>query len=62
MEKYIKYKRFYFEVNGDDAIQKSLDEVSAGGWDIVYYNEEIANALEMTITIIGGKKQSNILQ
>lgn len=61
MEKYIKYKRFYFEVNGDDAIQKALDEVSAGGWDIVYYHEMPIDVHTMTLTIIGGKKQSTIL-
>ena len=61
MEKYIKYKRFYFKLNGDDAIQKALDEVSAEGWDIVYYNEVIENVNIMTLIIIGGKKQSNVL-
>ena len=61
MEKYIKYKRFYFEVNGDEAIQKALDDVSAGGWDIIYYNEKLKDMHTMTLTIIGGKKQSTIL-
>ena len=61
MEQYIKYKRFRFTLNGDDAIQKALDEISAGGWDIVYYYEEIESVKVMVITIIGGEKQSNIL-
>ena len=61
MEKYIKYKRFVYNVNGDEEIQKALDEVSAGGWDIVHYNEMIKDMLTITLTIIGGKKQSTIL-
>ena len=61
MEKYIKYKRFVYNVNGDKEIQKALDEISAGDWDIVHYNEKIKDMLTMTITIIGGKKQSNVL-
>lgn len=61
MELYIKYKRFYFKLNGNDAIQKALDEVSAGGWDIVYYNEVIESVDVMALIIIGGKKQSNVL-
>ena len=61
MEKYIKYKRFVYNLNGDEEIQKSLDEISAGRWDIVYYNEKLKDMLTMTLTIIGGKKQSTIL-
>jgi len=61
MEKYIKYKRFVYNVNGDEEIQKSLDEISAGGWDIVNYNEKLKDVTTITLTIIGGKKQSTIL-
>lgn len=61
MEKYIKYKRFVYNVNGDEEIQKVLDEVSAGGWDIIYYDEIIKDTKTLTITIVGGKLQSNVL-
>ena len=61
MERYIKYKRFVYNVNGDEEIQKSLDEISAGGWDIVSYNEKIKDMTTMTLTIVGGVKQENIL-
>lgn len=61
MEKYIKYTRFQFKLNGNEAIQKALDEVSSAGWDIIYYNEVIESVDILAITIIGGKKQSTIL-
>jgi len=61
MEKYIKYKRFNKQINGDDAIQSFLDEISSGGWDIISYHEQIISVTVMEITIIGGKKQSTIL-
>jgi len=61
MEKYIKYKRFTRELNGDEEIQKFLDEISSGGWDMISYTESIKNTKTMVITIIAGKKQSVIL-
>ena len=61
MEKYIKYKRFTRELNGDESIQIFLDEISSGGWDIISYNENIKDTKTMVITIIAGKKQSTVL-
>ena len=61
MEKYIKYKRFVYNVNGDEEIQSVLDELSSGGWNIVNYNEKLKDVTTITLTIIGGKKQSTIL-
>ena len=61
MEKYIKYKRFTKELNGNEEIQVFLDEISSGGWDIVSYDEKIKDTKTMVITIVAGKKQSTIL-
>jgi hypothetical protein len=61
MEKYIKYKRFTRELNGDEGIQIFLDEISSGGWDIISYNEMIKDTKTMIITIIAGKKQNSVL-
>lgn len=61
MEKYIKYKRFTRELNGDDAIQEFLDEISSGGWDVINYSEAIKDTKTMVITILAGKKQSTVL-
>ena len=57
MEKYIKYKRFTRELNGNEGIQIFLDEISSGGWDIISYNEAIKDIHTIVITIIAGKKQ-----
>jgi len=61
MEKYIKYKRFIKELNGDENIQLFLDEISSGGWDILSYDEKIKDTSTMVITIVAGKKQSTVL-
>jgi len=61
MEKYIKYKRFTRELNGDENIQKFLDEISSGGWDIITYDEAIKDTKTLVITIIAGKRQLNVL-
>ena len=61
MEKYIKYKRFVKELNGDENIQLFLDEISSGGWDILSYDEKIKDTSTMVITIVAGKKQSTVL-
>ena len=61
MEKYIKYRRFTRELNGDEGIQIFLDEISSGGWDIISYGEVIKDTQTIVITIVGGKKQNNIL-
>jgi len=61
MEKYIKYKRFTKELNGDEEIQKFLDEISSGGWDIISYDEKIKDTKTMVITVVAGKRQPNVL-
>lgn len=61
MENYIKYQRFVRELNGDADIQTLLDEMSAGGWDILYYNEHLKDVHTLVITIVAGKRQSTIL-
>lgn len=61
MEKFIKYKRFIKELNSDEEIQIFLDEISSGGWDIITYNETIKDTSTIIITIVAGKKQSNVL-
>ena len=61
MEKYIKYQRFTKDINVDNGIQKFLDEIVTEGWEIIYYNENIKDPFTITITIVGGKRQSNLL-
>ncbi len=67
MEAYIKYQRFVKEFNTDEEIQKFLDELSAGGWDIISYKEDkrkelsVVNPEIIIITIMAGKRQNNIL-
>lgn len=61
MEKYIKYKRFEKDVNGHKDIQKFLDTISSEGWDIIHYMENVKDTFSLSIVIIGGKKQSNVL-
>lgn len=56
-----KYKRFTQEINGDAEIQEFLDELTIGGWRIIYYNEEIKDVKIMSITIIGAKIQPSML-
>ena len=61
MEKYIKYKRFTKELNGDEEIQKFLDEISSGGWDVISYDEKIKDTKTMVITVVAGKRQTTVL-
>lgn len=61
MEKYIKYKRFTRELNGEESIQIFLDKISSDGWDIISYDEIIKDFKTMIITIIAGKKQNTVL-
>lgn len=68
METYIKYQRFVKEFTTDEEIQKFLDELSAGGWDIISYKEDkrkelsVNTVTEITvITVMAGKRQNNIL-
>jgi len=61
MEAYIKYQRFVRKLNGDKEIQKFLDEIVTDGWEIICYNETIIDFVTLNVTILGGKKQSNVL-
>jgi hypothetical protein len=61
METYIRYQRFTKDINRANEIQEFLDEIVKEGWEIIYYNEKVKDAFTLTITILGGKKQSNVL-
>lgn len=61
MEAYIRYHRFVKDLNGEKEIQAFLDEIVKEGWEIIYYNESVKDAFTLTIKILGGKRQSNIL-
>jgi N-dimethylarginine dimethylaminohydrolase len=63
MEAYIKYQRFVKEFGTDEEIQKFLDELISGGWEIISYNEDKrtqminGNAVILTvITVMAGKR------
>jgi hypothetical protein len=67
MEAYIKYQRFVKEFGTDEEIQKFLDELVSGGWEIISYNEDkktqtingnaIINAVILiVITVMAGKR------
>ncbi len=65
MERYIKYKRFEETLNEKD-IQTFFDDLVTGGWDIIYYNEEVlldtyTGFSKLKIIIVCGKKQENVL-
>jgi hypothetical protein len=40
MENYIRYQRFETRVT-EDKIQEFYNELTQGGWEIIYYNEDI---------------------
>jgi hypothetical protein len=40
MGQYIKYQRFVKEFTTEEQIQPFLDELIAGGWEIISYQEE----------------------
>jgi hypothetical protein len=70
MESYIKYKRIHASIlDAGDNIQNFFDDLSASGWDIIYYNEKIINnenkneqyIFYIDITAVLGKRQSNML-
>ena len=53
-----KYKRFSEELADDEAIQKFLNDITAEGWEIIYYNEREYGGMGMIkLTIVGKKKQ-----
>jgi len=60
MEKYIKYQRFINIFYSDEEIQNFLDKLVADGWEIISY-EENEKTKRITIIIIAGKRQSNVL-
>jgi hypothetical protein len=69
MEKPIKYKRFSGTYN-KESLQAFFDELITDGWEIIYYNEMVRSSGVLTstpdeisihVTIIGGKRQSNVL-
>lgn len=61
MEHYIKYERHTKDFDMSDDIQGFLDELSAGGWDIIYYKETPKDTTTLNIVVVAGKRQSNIL-
>lgn len=56
-----KYKRFNRDLNGDEAIQTFLDELTTEGWKIIYYNEKIKDVKTIAITVVCSKSQSMVL-
>jgi hypothetical protein len=60
MEKYIKYQRFIKTFFTDEEIQNFLDMLITDGWEIIFYKEE-EKTKRITIIVIGGKRQSNVL-
>lgn len=61
MENYIRYKRFAREFDKDDEIQEFLDELSSDGWVIISYNEKPKNTTTLSITVLVGKPNKQIL-
>jgi hypothetical protein len=70
MEAYIKYKRIHKSILDEgENVQKFFDDLSANGWDIIYYNEiprsEVIRGITFVttieITIVVGKRQSKTL-
>ena len=59
MEKIIKYKRFT-EFVDDEGLQKFLDELVSGGWEIIYYSEK-PDQTKLYVVALCCKKQNNIL-
>ena len=66
MEKFIKYQRIE-KTLPLDTLQDFFDELVAGGWEILYYREYVREIkpnngnTTISLVIITGKKQSNIL-
>lgn len=56
-----KYKRFSRNINGDEEIQKFLDELTTDGWKIIYYDEKIKNVHMITVTVVCSKSQNMVL-
>jgi len=53
-----KYKRFSKELPNDEEIQKFLDELTTGGWEILHYNEkEFGGMGIMKVTALCKKRQ-----
>jgi hypothetical protein len=69
MEKYIRYKRFS-ETHTESSINTFFEKLVSEGWDIIYYNEirqasgmltNTPNEVSIHVTVVGGKRQSNVL-
>ena len=57
----IKYKRIVKTINFDVDIQEFFDdEITAQGWEIIYYNEKIMGVNTLKITVVCCKN-NNIL-
>jgi len=69
MEAYIKYKRIHESIIDEgENVQKFFDDLSANGWDIIYYYEVPKSEVKgngfissIVITIVAGKRQSKTL-
>ena len=60
MSKPIKYHRFS-ETHDANTIQKFFDKLIIDGWHIIYYDELKLTGEKILVTIIGEKKQNNVL-
>jgi len=60
MEKIIKYQRIC-ELLKREKIQDFFDGLVTDGWEIIYYDEQPNKNLDIIITVIVSKRQSNIL-
>lgn len=61
MENYVRYKRFTRDTKLEDEVQEFLDELSSDGWDIIYYNEKPKDVHTLSITVVAGKPNKQIL-
>jgi len=62
MENYIRYKRIVKDIaQPAKEIQEFFNELTAEGWEIIYYDERIKDMTTLTITVVVGKRQSNVL-
>ena len=56
-----KYKRYSVELQDGEEIQNFLNEVTADGWEIIYYNEREYGGMGMVKVTLVGKKRQEIL-
>ena len=60
MEKSIKYRRFTEKLD-ENSIQEFLDKLVTEGWEIISYKEEKLTDEKINITVVGSKRQNNVL-